>query len=509
MIFLMYPVAIFGQVLPDFGFLAWVHLVPLLVYFHGRSFSERLIYYFAAHFLGYVASIYWFMIAMQGYGHLTLVPAIAGLVMSALILASIVAVPMAVGSWVKSYSRIPLFIILPLFLLVADYAYEMAPFGGYPWFRIVHTQGQWLRFFQWIDHTGSTGLSLYIYLVNALIAEGLIGLIYHKQLDKLVSRVLIVFVLGLVSLYSSSLASQQFERTKKTVGHLDVALVQGNISQDTKWDPYKAQDHLQHYLYFTNLAVKNGAKLVLWPETAYPYGLYAKDFGKESFLERDELPVPLLLGAIVYDEEGGKLGQYNSVIHVDEHAQIRSAYYKMHLVPFGEYLPYGSLFAFLGNLVSDVGTFAAGNDYTLFRVGKVDFGSLICFEDLFMENSRQMVKQGAEVLVNFTNDAWYAGSSAIYHHLVPSQLRALENRRTLMRVTNTGLTAVISPNGEILDSLAPFTEGYLLHPLKVDVADTAFTRWGVNWVRNILVVAALVFAYTFMKWLLGPMKKTE
>lgn len=508
-IFVMFPVAIFGELLPDLGFMAWIYLVPLVVVFYRGSFTRRLLGFFLAHFLGYLVSIYWFMIAMQNYGHLSLAPALAGLAMAALILSVMTAVPLAVGCWVKSCSKLPLFVLLPVFALVADFIFEFAPFGGYPWLRVVHTQGQWLRFFQWIDHTGSAGLSLYIYLVNALVAEGLVGLIYHKQMDKLVSRALIVFVLGLMSLYLSSLASQNFERTKKTVGSLDVALVQGNVDQENKWDPYKAQNNLHHYLNFTNLAVKNGAQLVFWPETAYPYGLYADDFDREKFLEQTEMPVPLLTGAIVYDRSGGKLWQYNAVISVDQQAQIQAAYYKMHLVPFGEYLPYGHLFDFLGPLLGEIGTFAAGSDFVTFTLNGVRFGSLICFEDLFMENSRQMVRHGADVLINFTNDAWYARSSAVYHHLVPSQLRALENRRTLLRVTNTGLTAVIAPSGEILESMAPFTDGYLLHPLKVEVGRAPFTEHGGNWARYVVVFALLVFVYTFVKCLLGPVEVEE
>lgn len=509
MIFVMYPTAVFGELLPDLGFVAWVYLVPLVVIFYRADFTRRLLGFWLAHFLGYLASIYWFMIAMQNYGNLPLLPALAGLVLAALILSVMMAVPLALGCWVKSYSKLPLFILLPVFALLADFIFEFAPFGGYPWLRIVHTQGQWLRFFQWIDHSGSSGLSLYIYLVNALVAEGLVGLIHHKQMDKLVSRALIVFMLALVSLYLSSLASQNFERGKKTIASLDVALIQGNIDQENKWDPYQAQGNLQHYLHVTNVAVKNGAQLVFWPETAYPYGLYADDFGRESFLEQGEMPVPLLIGAIVYDRSGGKLGQYNAVIHVNREAQVQEAYYKMHLVPFGEYLPYGHLFDFLGPLLGEIGTFAAGADFTTFAVKGVHFGSLICFEDLFMENSRQMVRQGADVLVNFTNDAWYARSSAIYHHLVPSQLRALENRRTLLRVTNTGLTAVIAPNGEVLESLAPFNQAYLLHPLKVEVGEAPFTRHGGNWLRYVVLFTLLVFVYTFVKCLLGPVRVEE
>lgn len=509
MIFLMFPTALFGMVLPDMGFLAWVHLVPLLVMFQRQPFTRRLIAFLLAQFLGLCCVLYWFYVATKTYGNLNTGTALGAWFLGALFLTPYGAIPLAAASWVKDYNKIPLFVLLPCFMIFQDWSMQSLPFGGVPWVLSAYSQGQWLKFFQWVDHTGTAGLSFYIFLVNALIAEGIIGVTSKKQVDKLVSRLLIVFVLCLVSLYLSFWSSQKFERTKKNVGNIAVSLVQGNISQDSKWDPYRAQENLHHYLNLTNASVKNGAELVLWPETAYPYGFYADKLGKEPFLDLQDFPVPLFFGAVVYERSPRSFRQYNSVLHADTSARIISRYNKMHLVPFGEYLPYKNLFAFMGPLMGEVGTFDAGKGYTVFELNGIRFGTLICFEDLFFTNSLDFARLGADVLVNFTNDAWYADSSALYQHLVLSQFRALENRRPLLRVTNTGLTAVIGPSGEILESLSPFERRYLLHSLKVETAESVYMRHGGVWVFYVLSGALLVFVYTFVKWLTGPVRVVE
>lgn len=509
MIFLMFPTALFGVVLPDMGFLAWVYLVPLLVFFQRQSFAKRLKAFFLAYFLGICGVLYWFFVATKTYGNLGVATSIGAWLLGALFLTPFGAVPLALASWVKTYNRIPLFVLLPCFMVFMDWSMQFLPFGGVPWILTAYSQGQWLKFFQWVDHTGTAGLSFYIFLVNALIAEGVMGVIHKKQMDRLVSRLLIVFVLCLMSLYFSSGSSLKFERAKKTAGNIVVALIQGNIMQENKWNPYKAQENLHTYLSLTHAAHKNGAELALWPETAYPYGFYAERFATERFLDQDEFAVPLFTGAVVYDRSGRQLKQHNSTLHINRESRIINHYSKMHLVPFGEYLPYAQFFTFMSKLTSEVGTFQPGDKPVLFEESGIRFGSLICFEDLFFLNSLEFARAGADVLVNFTNDAWYADSSALYQHLVFSQFRALENRRPLLRVTNTGLTAVIGPSGDILDSLPPFERGALQHSLKVETAVSPYMRHGGKWVQYVLFGAVLVFVYTYVKWLTGPVKVVE
>lgn len=505
---LMHPFAAFGYRFPDLGILAWVHLVPLILVAYSYSFPKKLTLFGISGFIGHFGLLYWLLIAMQEYGGFAPWQAIVTLFILLIFLSFFFALPLALAAWVNRLNKLPFFLLVPLFMILRDVFFSDYPWGGFPWMLPVYSQGQWLQFFQWIDHTGIFGLSFYIYLVNGLIADGMVAVVYKREMDKLVSRLLIVFVLCLFSLYLSFLSAQNFEKTKINKGSIRVALAQGNISQERKWNPYHAQDNLHHYLYLTQKAAKNGADVVFWPETAYPYGLREKTLFQEKFLDLDFLPLPIILGAVINNDDG-EYQQYNGVFHINKNAEFVDKYYKIHLVPFGEYLPYKDVLKSLGNLIQEVGDFTAGQNYNLFSIKSIRFAPLICFEDVFPENSKEFSKRGGDVLVNFTNDAWYNDSSAQYQHLVFSQFRALENRRPVLRVTNTGYTAVIDAKGTIIHELSPFKRDNLIHLLKVEVADSWYTHHNSQWVVYLIAVTGLVFIYTLVKKIFGPVKRQD
>lgn len=504
--FLMHPFVLFGYQFPDLGFLAWIHLVPLLVGIHCRSFKNKFLLCLLSSMVAYFGMFYWLIGAMQRFGSLSFFQAFGVMVLFCMILSSLYAAFLSLTSWVNHHVKLPLFILLPIFMVTQNFLLHHFPFGGLPWATVGYSQGSWLKFFQWVDHVGVLGLSFFIYLVNGLIADGILLFIHRKQLDKMVSRFLVVFILIFLSLYLSFVSSRHYEKTKVAIGDMTIALIQGNISQDIKWDPFKAQDNLNVYLANTNAAVKDGADLVVWPETAYPYGLRFYKLKTSHFLDKEELAAPILFGAIVSkdDEEGKKL--LNSVVYADKFANMNQIYNKLHLVPFGEYMPFKTFTGFLSGLTQGVGEFDPGWEYTLFEINDIKFAPLICFEDLFPRYARTFSNMLADVLINFTNDGWYGDTSAQYQHVVTSQFRALENRRFLFRATNTGVTGIINPNGEIVNSLEPFTEGYLLQNVTIEKGDSFYTKHGHTWVYGMVVLCVLILLYAIIKNKLGPVK---
>ena len=291
---LMFPTMVGGVRFLDMGFLVWLHLVPLLVAIHPYNFKTKFGFCLVYAFLASVGQLFWLVSAVHVFGGLSIPISILVFALLALFLATISALFLSAASWVNHLNRIPLAILLPLFLLAKDVCLYW-PFGGFPWALPGYSQGQWIRYFQWVDHTGILGLDVYIYFFNALLAEALIFVFYRRQLDKMVSRFLMAFFTMLISFSLSFFASQIYEKNKVSPGAVTLALIQGNISQDHKWDPYKSQENLQRYLRLTNLAVQNGAELVIWPETAYPYGLNEASLSRERFLEQDGLPAPIFL----------------------------------------------------------------------------------------------------------------------------------------------------------------------------------------------------------------------
>lgn len=503
---LMFPFVVFGYKFPDMGFLAWVHLVPLTLVIHRYSFKRKVLFSFLSLMLAHYGIFYWLLIAMQGYGGLNFFAAFGSMTLLFIVLSLVGALCLSFSSWVNHLVKLPFFILLPVFMTTKDFLFHIIPFQGFPWETVAYTQGAWIHLFQWVDTTGVFGLCFFIYLINGLFVDGIKLFLFRKQVDKMVSRLLVVFVLLMVSLYLSFLSGEKFEKDKKILEAKTIAMTQGNIPQDTKWNPYKAQEHLGEYLELTAKSVKDGADIVIWPETAYPYSLNLNKIKEERFLDKDGLSVPILFGAITENRTAKKRHLYNSVVLAETTAQFQNVYHKMHLVPFGEYLPMKEIFGYLDKLTSEVGAMDAGSEYVIFDLGYFTVGPLICFEDIFPGIARQFARRGSQVLVNFTNDAWYGKSSAQLQHVVFSQFRALENRRFLFRSTNNGQTAIINPKGLIVDKIEPYEKSYLLKNVQIEYADGYFTLYGDFWKYGVVGLAVFLLIYAFFKKRLGPVK---
>jgi len=168
--------------------------------------------------------------------------------------------------------------------------------------------------------------------------------------------------------------------------------------------------------------------------------------------------------------------------------RILGRYDKRHLVPFGEYVPLRRLFFFLDKLVVGIGDFGRGRTATVFSLDGARFSVMICYEVIFPAEVREFVRDGAQFLVNITNDAWFGRSGAPYQHLAMAAMRAVENGTYLVRAANTGASAVIAPDGEILEQTGIFTEAALLGTIRPRMGETPYTRYG-----DVLAWMALAF----------------
>jgi apolipoprotein N-acyltransferase len=168
-------------------------------------------------------------------------------------------------------------------------------------------------------------------------------------------------------------------------------------------------------------------------------------------------------------------------------------YDKIHLVPFGEYVPLQSLLFFVERMATGIGNFKAGQDFTVFETPLGQFGVLICFEAIFPDQVRRYVLNGANFLVNITNDAWFGDSAAPYQHLSMATLRAVENGVYLVRAANTGISALIAPTGRILQQSDLFGEAVLSGTVTAGTAKTFYTRYGdlFAWACSLISVLLL------------------
>jgi apolipoprotein N-acyltransferase len=254
---------------------------------------------------------------------------------------------------------------------------------------------------------------------------------------------------------------------------VDISLVQGNIPQDQKWRPGRRAMTQAHYRALTE--AEWGRRLIIWPEVAIP----ALRHQAQAYL--DELDAraraagsTVLVGVLVRDHPEGPL--YNAMLSL---GVDRGSYYKRHLLPFGEYFPAPKFLLDIGSILGlQYSDFSSGPpDQTPLRIDGTTLGLSICFEDVFGRDIRRDLPQ-AEILVNVTNDAWFDDSAALHQHIQIARMRALEMGRTLLRVANTGVTAVIGPDGSVQES-SPMFEAHVLRAQAVPRSGlTPYARFG-------------------------------
>jgi len=407
---------------------AWFGFAPLFISLEKKTFFRSFV-------IGYLCGIAFWSLTIYWLIHVTL--------LGQIVLILYLAVYFGVFGCIIYLSRFlpsaAILFFIPCSWVLLEYLRSYL-FTGFPWAQVGFSQYSNLPVIQIADITGSWGVSFLVVLTNT-------GL--YLALRKRLKRG--VFLICLCVLFLS-LAYGFYRLSYKPVlcpakDLLKVSVVQGNIPQDLKWDKQAAGGILNNYIALTQAAAKDGPGLIIWPEASLPF-LWGEDAAiaqfRQVFSLAGQLKVSLLVGAV---SRSGK-AYFNSALFVNNLGQPAGIYNKLHLVPFGEYVPFKNTFPFL-QAIAPIGDIEPGREYTIFEQ-PADFAVLICFEDLFPELSREFIKRGARFLVNITNDAWYKEGSAPYQHFAASVFRAVENHVYLVRSANTGISGFIDPFGRPL-----------------------------------------------------------
>lgn len=266
------------------------------------------------------------------------------------------------------------------------------------------------------------------------------------------------------------------------------ALLQPNISQEMRWDADNLLLIFKRMMEMTDRAIAGGASVVIWPESTVPLSYSSTDFYREAIESTSQKHgVDIILGSVAEDS-GDRTRLWNAAFLVSGGRTI-GHYDKIKLVPFGEYVPLRKVLFFAEKLVRAVGEFEFGTNDTPLR-GEFAYGPAICYEVVFPQIPRKQVKNGADVLVTITNDAWYDGTSAPRQHLDQARLRAIETDRYVLRAATTGISAVIDPSGRIIEELPMGREGIILASFQPRRGTTPYVRFG-DWFAW-LAVAAVV-----------------
>jgi apolipoprotein N-acyltransferase len=278
-----------------------------------------------------------------------------------------------------------------------------------------------------------------------------------------------------------------------------IGLVQGNIAQEDKWNPSEARRIFTTYIAMTRDAARRGAQFILWPESSTPFMFEEHVEGGETIraLAR-EVGAPVLFGSDQIERQPVPR-MFNSAFLVAPDGTTSGVYRKIHLVPFGEYVPGKALISFVSPLVQSLAEFAPGTSMVLLPVNGHLASTAICYEVVYPSLVREAVLQGSELLTTITNDAWYGQSSAPYQHFAMASMRAIEQGRYLARAANTGISGIVDPYGRVVEQSALFEQVGLVGEARFLTVRTLYSRIGD-------LVAYLALAVTFFVYVAAELQ---
>ncbi|HXJ35320.1 MAG TPA: apolipoprotein N-acyltransferase [Candidatus Eisenbacteria bacterium] len=471
--------------------LAWIGFVPLLQAIRGQTPARAFRLGWLTGFVFYLATTYWVGYTIVHYTNVPLVIAMAIVVLMASALACYHGAFAAGIRFFERGGRDAVW-LAPALWVTLEWMRGWF-FIGFPWGALGYSQYRFHDLVQIAELTGVYGVSAVLVLFNVVVANVLRerGTSVRRQLPALLTVTVLLVVLPALGHWRIGTLARE-----PITGTLRVGLAQGNVEQDQKWDPAFQDETMARYEVLTLDATRDGARLVVWPETAAPFFFQNPSDLREGVLGlARRTRTPLLIGTPAYEQTGtGRMQQRNRAYLVAPSGEEAGYYDKIQLVPFGEYVPLARLLFFVKQIVTAVGTIGAGENATVFRVPEGKFGVLICYEGVFPALTRRFVDGGADFLVNITNDAWYGRTSAPYQHLVQASFRAIENRVPLVRAANTGISAIIDPDGRIRWQGPLYEMLWHVDDIRWTGTRTFYTRFGdvFVWLCAIVTVLGLV-----------------
>jgi apolipoprotein N-acyltransferase len=532
----------------NLDWMAWISLLPLLISIEGKSRSDAFKIGLIAGIFHYLTLIYWIVTVISRYGNISL-----GLSLSALLLLSFyLSLYMAFFALlVVNVKKSSLYSFWGACIWVAlEYARSHI-MTGFPWCLLGYSQFSRLPLIQISDITGVYGLSFVIVWVNFVIYN-LVFLTIKKTIstyttvhkpqatifdhkkhngqqktDSPSSRrsrfsetavlsefrksgrwwaesgyaariiaieiILTSLVIGFILFYGNNKLK---ENTKNNGKDLRVVIVQGNIDQSIKWDLDFQEKTVSIYRKLSIESADFEPQLIIWPETALPY--YFQDtsqLSKEVFEVAKITNSNILFGSPGYVKHKDTMVYYNRAYIISAN-KVFDYYDKVHLVPFGEYVPLKKYIPFVHRVVPAAGDFSGGREVKPLHSPDLTIGSLICFEAIFPDISRKLAIKGAELLVNLTNDAWFGRTSAPYQHLSMAVFRCVENGLPMVRAANTGISAFILANGKIVNKSELFVRGTLQREIQLKQKKTFYSQLG-----DIFAILIIIITISKLLWI--------
>ncbi len=435
----------------------------------------------------YALSVPWFYNVMRQYGPLPV--AQAGAVFALVVFATaLFHAAFALGiAWLGRYGAARTYLAAPFLWVSMEFGMMHLPDIGFPWNLLGYVAAGNLALVQLTAITGIFGLSLVVASYNALAVWAVVQASQRKLggAKLWLGATAALIVIGLAGPLQVPHAAADH------VAHL----VQTDFPVSNGYPPNWMTTHAAEMDQLEKISIGAAQKLpgiVVWPEVPAPFSLQDANFLARAQQIARGAGHGFLVGVIDWKPlPGGGIGAYNSAALLDSKGALDFIYDKIHLVPFSEYVPWRKYLGFAGDLTSLIGDFQHGTQYKVGRLAGGPFSVFICYEAIFPNEIRRFTLAGADVLINISDDGWFGGSGAPEQHLAMARVRAVENRRWLLRDTNTGITVSVDPYGRIAARLAPDIRGELDAPYGFRTDLTPYVRWG-DWLPWLCAMAALV-----------------
>ncbi len=465
----------------DFYPLAWIALVPLLIAVRDKNSRTAFYLGLLTGFIYFAGTIYWMYHSMYFYGGVPLIVSVIILVCLSLYLALYPGIFLVLFNYLSRQTAVPALLTVPVLWVSHEYLRTYA-LTGFPWSLLGYSQYKFLPFIQIADITGVYGVSFLVAAINGAVYD--ISILRPRSSDAgtLSSRrpitlglIMIVFIVTGSLLYGIGKLNAPVKQA-----NIKVSVIQGNIRQDVKWDSRFQREVIDTYKKLSIKTLSAKPDIIIWPESAIPFVFgYDKPLTDEISSFSKELGTHLLFGGVIAKQNGpDKSSLSNSAILLSPEGKVMSVYDKIHLVPYGEYVPLRALFPFIDKMVTAIGDFAHGEDPTVMLTPFAKIGNLICYEIIFPNLVRKFVDEGADLLVTITNDAWFGRTAAPYQHFSMAVFRAVENRVPVARAANTGISGFIDTKGRIINKSDIFVESALTEEIATGDNKSFYTKYG-------------------------------
>ena len=470
------------------GFLAFIALAPLFVALvRARSWREAFLIGWLSHTVAWLIMVPWVVRVMSHYGGLPYLAGVGIFILMSLYLGLFGGLFGLLVRWIRPEQSFVRWLAIPLAWAATEYGrtYLMT---GFPWNLLAAAIVDYTSLIQ-IDRVAGP------YLVGAMILLPSIVIAWWvtqpapgiRRLFVTAPIVIVMFVWWATGLVAAKL-------NVRPTGHpmSRAALLQPNISQEMRWSNENVLAIYQRMITMTDEAVQRGVHVVIWPESTVPLSFSSTDFYRDEIESLSQTHnADIILGSVAEDAQQGRNRIWNAAFLISGGRTI-GHYDKIRLVPFGEYVPLRKAFFFAEKLVHEVGEFEFGTRETPLA-GRFQYGPAICYEIVYPQITRTQVRNGADVLVTITNDAWYDGTSAPRQHLNQARLRAVEDDRWLLRAGTTGISAVVNPAGEIVQELPMGRQGIIYAEFQPRQSTTPYVRFG-DWfaISAIAIVLATI-----------------